>query len=110
MSDDSWITLTDSLDEDGYVVRRVQLNRDGSLALEGWDSGPGVERYFGQSEYEFSRVYSAADTVELAKLLGCSSEQSLLNVIRERFRSHTEIEDFAAEHGIRGEFWSRVGD
>jgi hypothetical protein len=103
------LVMENRTDDDGSVVRRVHLTR-GCLSIEGHDLGPGVEKFFGCSEYEFLRSLHRAETTALRELLGVSRRGDLLSVIEERFDSTHELERFLEEHGLSGTFWNRVGD
>lgn len=104
------LVLTDVRDEDGTMWRAVSLIEDGGLAILGHDLGPGVERIFGCREYEFERRLSAADVSSLRRLLSVAPDGDLLAAIGERFESTRDLEAFAEEHSILGEFWNRIGD
>lgn len=104
------LVLTDLTDQDGTRWRAVRLTDDGGLAILGHDLGPAVEGIFGCSEYEFVRRLCAAEVLTLRDLLTVAADGDLLGAIGERFSSPGDLETFTAEHGISGEFWSRVGD
>lgn len=90
--------------------RAVTLTDDGGVAILGHDLGRGVERIFGCREYEFERRLSAAEVSTLRKLLAVARDGDLLAAIGTRFQSTDELETFAEENGIAGEFWNRIGD
>jgi hypothetical protein len=103
------LVLTDVKDEDGSMWRAVKLSDDGPAIL-GHDLGPGVERVFSCTEYEFERRLSTTETSVLRQLLGVADDGDLLTAIGDRFASTRDLEMLVAEHGIAGRFWSRVGD
>ena len=103
------LVLTDVKDENGTMWREVSLTDDGGLVIRGHDVGPGVEQAFGFQEYEFERRLSSTEVSTLRGLLSVS-DGDLLDTIRQRFARTNELERFAEEHGIEGEFWSRIGD
>lgn len=92
------------------MSRAVHLNADGELTIEGHDLGPGVERIFGCTEYEFERSLSTPETSELRELLGLSADDDLLAAIGQRFEFTSDLEKFLKEHEIEGRFWNRIGD
>ncbi|HET6627652.1 MAG TPA: hypothetical protein VFG63_14775 [Nocardioidaceae bacterium] len=103
------LVLVDVRDADGTMWRAVTLTEDGGLAILGHDIGPGIERIFGGSEYEFERRLSAAEVSTLHQLLDVAADGDLLTAIHDRFRSTRDLETFAEEHGIAGQFWNRIG-
>ena len=90
--------------------RAVGLTDGGGLAIVGHDLGPGVERFFGRTEYEFERRFTPDETAQLGRLLETAADGDLLAAIAERFASTQDLEAFTEAHGITGTFWSRVGD
>jgi hypothetical protein len=104
------LILTDVRDEDGTMWRAVHLTTGGELIIEGHDLGPGVERVFGCSEYEFERSLSTTETSGLRELLGLSADDDLLAVIGQRFEFTPDLETFLKEHEIEGRFSNRIGD
>jgi hypothetical protein len=103
------LVMESTRDSKGTVWRAVHPTR-GRLSIEGHDLGPGVEEYFGCSEYEFTRSLDAAETTALRELLGVPDGGDLLAAVRARFASAHELEEFLKEHGIAGTFWNRIGD
>ena len=104
------VVLTDAKDQGGPVWRAVTLTEDGGLALRGHDLGPRVEDFFGCSEYEFERRLSALEVGALCEILVVPTGVDLLGVIAERFPDTSDLEKYTKEHGIEGQFWSRIGD
>lgn len=85
----------------------VQFVENGDLVVEVVDSGPLVEKFFGDSDYEFWYRVSADRLEPLAIRLGCDLEH-LLEEIRahwlgERFY---ELEVILKEPGIAAKFTS----
>ena len=103
-------TLEYSRTERGTTWRGLKLTDDGGLAIQGQDFGRMVEGFYGSYEYEFTRALSAAETSTLRGLLAVSEDGDLLAAIAERFSTSHALEGFLTQHGITGEFWSRVGD
>ena len=105
--------LEESNDEKGTCVRSVSLAPDGSLRLEGHDLGPFVERFFGQSEYEFVRTVSPSGVDQLRRELSLGPDEDLISTLATRFQGpggSSLLVKFLAAKGIESEFWSRVGD
>lgn len=96
-------------DEDGLVRREVRLLDDGSVRIEGHDIGPGVERFFGDNEYEFARSLPPSSVAKLLRALGIADDD-LLPALRSRFATTAELEAYVSEHDIDSDFWSRSGD
>lgn len=97
-------------DDNGTVLRAVTLASNGDLVIEGHDLGKGVEDFFGHREYEFERRLSPPEVARLREVLGIAGDAELLPTIKERFAHTSELEKLLVEHGIAGQFWSRVGD
>ena len=96
-------------DADGLLVRRLHWYADGSLAVEGHDIGAGVERFFGNSEYEFWRRYSPDEARSILESVDLPGLEPLTE-ISQHFASTHALEEHAKALGIEGAFWSRVGD
>lgn len=112
LSSDDVLVLADHRDEDGTVWRAITLD-EGSFILSGHDTGPGVERILGCSEYEFERTLSPAETSRLRTLLGVAGDAPgpvLLAAVADGFDSIEQFDEFLAEHGIEGSFWSQLGE
>lgn len=110
MEETRTIVMLNQRDEDGLMLRVIGLDPKGQLIVSGHDIGPGVERFFGMEQYEFERTYSAAETLQVCELLAVPDVDQLLEAIQQRFASTRELEAHLAEHGLEGDFWSRVGD
>lgn len=104
------VVLTAAKDQGGTVWRAVTLTEDGGLVISGHDLGPRVEGFFGCREYEFERRLSALEVGSLCEILVVPTGGDLLAVIAERFPDTSDLEKFTKEHGIEGQFWSRIGD
>jgi hypothetical protein len=102
--------FADRDDELGMYRRWVTLHPDRRLTIEGHDIGPGVERAFGASEYEFVRTVDPHDVRALRAALDVSGSESLIEVISDRFRASQELEQFLEQHEIASSFWNRIGD
>lgn len=90
--------------------RTVTLTEGGGLAIRGHDLGPRVAGAFGCTEYEFERLLSAQEVEALCEALAVPPGVDVLAAIADRFPSATGLEEFIQEHGIRGQFWNRIGD
>jgi hypothetical protein len=108
------LTLDHPDDDQGLYRRTLTLREDGSLVLEGQDLGRGVSDVFGKDidEYEFARTVAADRVDELLRVLGVSGDDDRRATLEERFArpggSHA-FELFLTDHGIRSEFWNRIG-
>ncbi len=112
LTSDDVLVLADHTDEDGTLWRAITVD-EGSFILSGHDTGPGVERILGCSEYEFERTLSPDETLKLRRLLGVSVEAinaELLAAVAHRFDSIEQLEAFLEEHEIDGSFWSQLGE
>ncbi len=67
----------------------------GDLVLEGYDIGPGVEEFFGDSDYEYWHTVKA-EHVPLV----------LLQLIQDRFQTHAEFAEWLKQKGIPSELTS----
>lgn len=92
------------------MLRTVTLTEDGQLRIEGHDLGPGVEKVFHYSEYEYERRLSPDDVARLRELLDLADDDDLLATISARFDSNHALEQFLTDNGIKGSFWNRIGD
>jgi hypothetical protein len=109
------LTLEHRDDNQGLWRRTLTLRDDGSLVLEGHDLGRGVSEVFGEGvdEYEFARTVAADQVDQLRRALGVRGDDELRATLEKRFArpggSHA-FEQFLTEHGIRSEFWNRIGN
>jgi hypothetical protein len=110
MRPDATLVVRDTTDELGTMWRAVRLHGNGMLSILGHDIGPGVEEVFGCREYEFARQLSKQETATLRTAMGLPRRGDLLAAITTRFATTQELEQFLAEHDIRGSFWNRVGE
>lgn len=105
----SILVMTDTEDDDGTMWRAVVLYSDGCLAIQGFDTGPGVQRAFGTDEYEFARDLSSTEVARFRSLLGIGEGDDLLGAIRERFGTTAELDEYLSDNGMPGSFgeWKR---
>lgn len=103
-------TLRDVEDADGTRSLYVVSTPDGGLSFEGLDRGDGVERAFGEREYEWVLTVPPAAARRLHAVLG--SEGNVIAAVQKRFGGarSSELMPFLNSNGIRYEFWSRLGD
>lgn len=109
LTPEAFLVLADHSDEDGTLWRAISVE-DGGFVLSGHDAGPSVERVLGCREYEFERRLSADDTTRFRALLLVDTAQELVDAVAQRFDAIEELEEFLAEHGIDGTFWSQLGE
>jgi hypothetical protein len=116
MSSTWQLTLDHRDDDQGLWRRTLTLRDDGSLVLDGHDLGRGVSDVFGEGvdEYEFARTVAVDQVDQLRRALGvCGDDDELRATLEERFArpggSHA-FELFLTDHGIRSEFWNRIGN
>ncbi len=104
------VVLRNTRDAQGTRYLEASINAEGDLVIEGQDIGPGVEEFFGVSEYEWAWTISARDCDELLDALGAKSD--LLSALGERFAGEhaADIQPFLEAEGIRFEAWGRTGD
>lgn len=108
---DPTVTLHHHRDADGTRHVRARLTSDGALVVEGQDLGPGVERIFGRSEYEWALTVPA-DEVEGFLASIDSTGRPVLGAVADHFHGPAahQLKAHLDEHGITHEFWSRIGD
>ncbi|MCA8982028.1 MAG: hypothetical protein H6831_03035 [Planctomycetes bacterium] len=71
----------------------VELRSSGELVMDGCDSGPLAEKFFGDWDYEYWRTVPADRVGEIA-----------LRLIAERFGSDTSFRAWLDRHGIPSRF------
>jgi len=67
----------------------------GDLVFEGQDIGPGVEKFFGDSDYEYWHTVKAEHVPVV-----------LLQLIKDRFHTHAEFAAWLEQKGIPSELTS----
>lgn len=100
----SILVLADTADDDGTMWRAIVLYADDCLAIQGYDTGAGVQRAHGADDYEFARELSPGETDRLRGLLGIGGGNDLLAALGKRFATAAEIEEFLVDRGIPGDF------
>ena len=90
------LTIFDFRAQDNeHHILTALLNSSGDLVLEGYDIGPSVEKFFGDSDYEYWRTVKA-EHVPLV----------LLHLIKDRFEKESDLKAWLDEKGIPSEFSS----
>lgn len=104
------IVLRDTSDAEGSRYLDVSIKPNGDLVIKGQDLGPGVEAFFGFTEYEWVWSIAAEDCEKLRVALGM--ETNLLAALGERFSGDSagDLQEFLELHDIHYEAWSRMGD
>lgn len=99
----------DAIDDDGtHRHSAAHLNDAGVLVITTHDLGPGVQEFFGMSEYEATETFTADQTAQLREALG----DDLIAAIAARFPdSPLDLSKHSEALGIgRGKIWNRIGD
>jgi len=104
------VVLRNIRDSGGVRQLEASLSDKGDLVIEGWDFGAGVERVFGEREYEWIWTIRAGDLPILRHALGQDSD--LLSALSRRFTGDNaaELKPFLDSHQVPYEIWSRIGD
>jgi hypothetical protein len=84
-----------------------------NLIIDGYDIGRTVEKYWGDSDYEYTTTISAEGLEKLYKLLGIQTDNkmALLEVLASRFNSNTcysEIQKMLDDYKIPYEGFSWI--
>ncbi|MEQ8667674.1 MAG: hypothetical protein RIC12_00790 [Pirellulales bacterium] len=106
------VTLRETRDQSGVRKLGASLAADGTLTLEGWDLGDGVERIFGPGnrEYEWRWTIQPQEVPKL--VIALASGDDVLAVLKHRFSDEAAggLKRFLDEEGIPYKTWSRVGE
>ncbi len=104
------VVLRDTRDEGGARYLEASIKSNGDLVISGQDLGPGVEAFFGVSEYEWVWTVAACDCNQLLEALGAPAD--LLSALSKRFSEEraSYLQSFLESAGIRYEAWARTGD
>jgi len=86
--------------------REVHVDAEGDLVWAGHNMGPQVAAVFGGSEYEFWRTIRAVHLAALTRALGGQPGADVAQLVRQRFESDVDLNQFAEAHGIPTEFSS----
>ena len=83
------LVIYDDKTADGYNVLTAKIGDNGDLILEGIDAGKDVEKFFGDSDYEYWLTMSKD-----------FKETLLLHLIKERFSSVHDLKAWLEEKEI----------
>jgi len=89
------VTIYDRTSEGDRNILRAVVTVAGDLELEGQDIGPGVEKIFGDSDYEYWHTVNA----EYVPLV-------LLQLIKDRFQTRAEFAAWLEQKDIPSELTS----
>jgi hypothetical protein len=98
--------------ENPQVKVTIEAYFDGeSLVIDGYDIGDFVEKYWGDSDYEYSTTVFAAEVIKLYALfnVGEGDKEGLLKAIAATYNDnscYSNFRSFLAENGIRYESFS----
>lgn len=98
-----------AIDDDGtHRHSAAHLNDAGALVITTHDLGPGVQDFFGMSEYEATETFTTDQTARLREALG----GDLIAAIAARFPdSPLDLAKYSDSIGVgRGKIWNRIGD
>lgn len=113
MPDERAVQVFHSRDARGIRSLWVTTLRDGRLKIEGQDLGASVAVFGdGLTEYEWDWTVAAADVPRLATLLGGTSGDDPIPLLRHWVTAADGRDpgQFLKEQGLELEFWSRLGD
>jgi hypothetical protein len=88
------------------VTVEAYFDDHGILVVEGYDIGKTVEKYWGDSDYEYTTTVSGDDLQKLYSAIGVreGSRMELLLEIQKRFNTnscYSEFNAFLAKHEIK---------
>jgi hypothetical protein len=89
------LTIYDATAEGDRNILEAVVTVAGDLVLEGQDIGPGAEKIFGDSDFEYWQTVEAAQVPRV-----------LLELIKDRFQTHAEIVAWLEQKGIPSELRS----
>ncbi len=106
----SYIVLRKVNDADGSRLLEASLTSGGDVLIEGLDHGDGVERIFGEREYEWKWTIPASGVPALLRALDATG--NVLAALGERFSGEDAagLSEFLESHAIPHDRWSRTGD
>ena len=101
------INLRSQADSGGRRYLDDQLDEDGDLLIEGYDSGPAVEQFFSRDTYEWTRTVRRAHLADLAVALGGARDDDILDVLEARAvgEGSYELERLLREEAVPSELW-----
>jgi hypothetical protein len=89
----STVVLRDERNGADSSFLRASIESSGDLVLEGHDMGPTVEQAWSQDEYEYWRRVQSSLVPKV-----------LLELIKDRFKTDAEFDEWLKEKGIPSEF------
>jgi hypothetical protein len=108
------VILRNQHDAQGTRHLDATLTEDGSIVIEGWDLGAGVEAVWGEGlrEYEWAWTVAPGDVPAAVAALGGAEGDDPLALLGAWLRGHRGRDpgSHLRDAGILVEFWSRVGD
>lgn len=105
------VILRNTQDEGGSRYLSAEIRDNGDLVIQGRDTGPEVERFFGSTEYEWTWTIRANHLSTLIQALGGKPRESeILPLLKAQFSEPhaAELQGFLEQHQIPFEFWSRL--
>jgi len=92
--------------EDIKVTIEAYFDADGNLVVDGYDIGKTVEKYWGDSDYEYTTTLSPDEVKKLYALfqLPDGAHGELLLALQSRFNTnkcYSEIQNFLDKHNIK---------
>jgi hypothetical protein len=90
------------------IYMEVYLDEKGQLIFDGQDIGQSVEKWYGDSDYEYSYTIKASEVKKLYALLGItnSDQNTLLLKIKSQFEgndAYSRFGDFMVQNNIKFE-------
>jgi hypothetical protein len=89
------LTIRDERDDRSSSFAQVKIGDDGAFVFEGVDAGPDVEKFFGDSDFEYWLRVKPED-----------KDAMLLHLVKEHFGSVHAFKEWLAQHQITAEFTS----
>jgi hypothetical protein len=91
------ITIYDKETDTSHSILEAYITEEGNLVLEGYDIGDFVEKYWGDSDYEYWLTVKSENVPAV-----------LLWLIKERFKTDSDFRDWLKEKEIPSQFDSWV--
>jgi hypothetical protein len=93
-------------DDEIHISMELYFNENDQLIFEGYDIGVKVEKYWGDSDYEYSYTIDPEEVQKLFKILKVNTgdQGALLLEIKKRFNgndAYSKFGKFMNENGIR---------
>lgn len=87
----------------------VTIDEGGTMLVEGYDIGQLVEKYWGDSDYEYSLKLLPSSVEKLKAVFELSEDEALLAEIQQQFGgalAFSTFKSFLDLHGIEYEYFS----